>query len=71
MLQCSAPAADGHVACDSLVQVREEAAGTAGGAFVAGESLVFQYLPAWLDLDQEAGPSSGGTTLLLQVKRNP
>jgi hypothetical protein len=70
MLQCSAPAAVGHVACASLVQVREEAAGTAGGSFVAGGSLVFEYLCAWLALDQESGPSSGGTTLHLQVKNN-
>jgi hypothetical protein len=40
---------------------------SADGSFVAGESLLFDYLPLWLDLDQYAGPSSGATTLLLQV----
>ena len=75
MLQCAVPVAAAHVACVASVQVLEEGGGggggggggSAGGFFVSGESLVFDYLPLWLDLDQEAGPSSGETTLFLQV----
>ena len=75
MLQCSVPVPAAHVACTSSVQVLEEGGGGGGGgggesadgSFVAGESLLFDYLPLWLDLDQYAGPSSGATTLLLQV----